>query len=185
VIRDSPQYRQVRRPVSLLTQSMSDPNLDAKLLASRAFLKASYEVREGQTRNIYRGMASHALKFQTRPGSNDKQINLGMVEADFKKELEEAKTWYAELREHELSWIRDGKDPEAEFDRLYDIEPEVSGMDVQDPFTPEQRFRYMIKLGMGFGLIAILVTAMIVGTVLIIRKKRNRTGSAFESEDKG
>jgi tetratricopeptide (TPR) repeat protein len=129
---------------TLLTFNENDPNKDAKLLACRAYLKASYEVSEETTKSSYRGMAHRALIFQTIPGSNHQQITLEMVEADFKKELAEANKWYAELRERELSWIREGKDPEAEFDKLYDVEPEVSGMGVQDPLAPKQRSRLFL-----------------------------------------
>ena len=105
---------------------------DAKQLAARAFLKASYEVPEEPVRVLYRRMAARAVSMQIS-ARDSKEISLEQVEADFRKELEEGRAWYADLRERELSWIRDGKDPETEFDKLYEVEPEVSGMDVRDP----------------------------------------------------
>jgi tetratricopeptide (TPR) repeat protein len=125
---------------TLLTQQASSevgPATDAKLLAARAFLKASYEVPEGPARVAYRGMAVQAIQMQT-PRDQMRQITLGQVEADFQKEVAEGRAWYADLRERELSWIRDGKDPEAEFDKLYEAEPEVSGMEVQDPKSADE-----------------------------------------------
>lgn len=94
---------------------------DAKLLACRAYLKASYEIPDGPARIAYQKMALAALAMQW--GSEQ----LENIEPLFKKELEEAQIWYAKLRENELSWIREGKNPEVEFDKLYDADPELSG----------------------------------------------------------
>jgi tetratricopeptide (TPR) repeat protein len=149
---------------TLLTQGEEDPKGDAKQLAARAFLRASYEVPEGPARVSYRRMAARALYMQvhrtgTRPVGDDM---LAAVELDFQKELEEARAWYADLHERELSWIRDGKDPEAEFDKLYETDPEVSGMNVKDPLTPDQAIlRALIIL-------AVLVGAGALSTVAII-----------------
>lgn len=94
---------------------------DAKLLACRAYLKASYETSDGPSRIAYQKMALAALAMQW--GSEQLEI----IEPIFKKELEEAQAWYEKLRENELSWIREGKNPEVEFDKLYDADPELSG----------------------------------------------------------
>jgi tetratricopeptide (TPR) repeat protein len=119
---------------SLLAQRDANPTHDAKHLATRAYLKASYEIPEGPAREAYRKMAKKALDLQT--GS---QSTIERLEPAFKRELDEAQAWYSELRERELSWIREGKDPESEFDKLYEVEPEVSGMDVKDPMSPHER----------------------------------------------
>ena len=66
-------------------------------------------------------MAKNVVVFQWK--NND----LSKVEALFKQELEEAQVWYNQLRENELSWIREGKNSEVEFDKLYDSDPELSG----------------------------------------------------------
>jgi hypothetical protein len=97
--------------------------IDAKLLAARAFLKASYESRSGPVRAAYRTMGQRALQMQLARGSSS-QLTLERIEADFQQELAEADKWYAVLRTKELTWIRDGRDPEAEFDRLYTADPE-------------------------------------------------------------
>ena len=101
---------------------------------------------------------------------NTSQLTVELLEPDFKKELEEGQTWYAELRERELSWIRDGKDPEVEFDKLYDAEPEVSGMDVQDPLTPDEQVQLLIKSVIALAIIG----ALGVGIILHIHYKRRR-----------
>ena len=81
---------------------------------------------------------------------------------EFQKELAEARDWYAGLRERELSWIRDGKDPEAEFDKLYDSEPEVSGMDAKDTMSAET-WKYIRFGALGVGVILALVAVVLLG----------------------
>jgi tetratricopeptide (TPR) repeat protein len=157
---------------------------DAKQLAARAFLRASYEVPDGPNRVLYRRMAAGALAHQSSP-SGDHHDMLGTVETAFQKELEEGRVWYADLRERELSWIRDGKNPEAEFDKLYDSEPEVSGMDVRDPLTPPEQLRLLL---IGAGVVcALALLSCLVGIALVIRHirrdraARNATRSAEPS----
>jgi tetratricopeptide (TPR) repeat protein len=123
---------------NLLTGYDTHPEIDAKLLAARAYLKASYEVPDGPQRHGYRKMAEDALSMQILRRDQKEQITLEQVEAEFQKELEEGRSWYAELHEKELSWIRDGKNPETEFDKLFDHEPEVSGMDTKHRMSAYQ-----------------------------------------------
>jgi hypothetical protein len=98
---------------------------------------------------------------------------LEVIEQDFKKELNEAKAWYAELREKELTWIRDGKDPEAEFDKLYDVEPEVSGMNILDPLTPSEQRELLWKIGSAVAM-GISLIVVIAGILLAIHFKKTK-----------
>lgn len=154
---------------------------DAKQLAARAFLRASYEVKDEPTRVLYRRLAARAVAQQLPPSGvqyEGKDI-LAVVETKFQQELEEGRVWYADLRERELSWIRDGKDPEAEFDKLYDAEPEVSGMDVKDPLTPPEQLRLLL---IGAGVVAGLVLlSVLVGVTLIVRHERRRRAAGRAS----
>ena len=154
---------------SVLVDEGYDVQHDAKLLAARAYLKASYEVPDGPARKGYRLLADRALDMQTRARDSQEQIQLGQVEAEFQKELAEAREWYADLRERELSWIRDGKDPEAEFDKLY--EPEVSGMDAKDPMSAET-WDYIRFGAMGVGAILALVAVALLGYRVYRRIRR-------------
>ena len=147
---------------SVLVDEGHDGPHDAKLLAARAYLKASYEVPDGPARRAYRLLADYALMMQTRARDSQEQIKLEPVEAEFQKELAEARDWYADLRERELSWIRDGKDPEAEFDKLYDSEPEVSGMDAKDTMSAET-WDYIHLGALGAGVILALVAVAVLG----------------------
>ncbi len=101
----------------------SEPHVDAKLLAARCYLKASYEVQDEAARQAYRALAERALHMQTVGPFGTSQLTLADLESEFKAELADADRWYAELKEREIGWIRDGKDADAEFDRLYAEEP--------------------------------------------------------------
>jgi hypothetical protein len=59
------------------------------------------------------------------PDDHEERLTLADVEEDFKKELADADAWYADLHEKEIGWIRDGQNPETEFDKLYANEPLV------------------------------------------------------------
>ena len=154
---------------TLLVQEGYRPSVDAKLLAARAFLKASIEVSEESARLAYRAMATRALQMQApHGGSSTEEVTLQQVEADFEQELAEARSWYAELRSRELSWIGEGKNPEDEFDRVYYVAPEVSGMDVIDPMTHEERWQRRL---LGAGIVCVLVIAAgLAGTVFLVRR---------------
>lgn len=129
------------------------PEDDAKLLAARAYLKASYGVPEGPQREAYRSLAQRALGMQT--GTLGTQVGLSQVEADFQQELVEANAWYDILRERELAWIREGKNPEIEFDKLYDGDPEVSGMGPLESHAERRAIR------LGAAVLAIIVAVAI------------------------
>jgi hypothetical protein len=118
----------------LLVACHERPENDAKQLAARAYLAASYKMKDDAARLAYRKRAERALCMQTRPSSYD-QLPLTDLEADFKAELIEANRWYAKLKESELAWVRDGKDADAEFDALYTAEP--AALDTSnDPLLP-------------------------------------------------
>jgi tetratricopeptide (TPR) repeat protein len=165
---------------ALLTQRFVDPDADAKLLAARTYLKASYEVPEGPAREAYRGMAARSLLFQTSGRGWQEQITLEEVEQSFQKELSEAREWYADLSERERSWVRDGKDPEAEFDKLYTAEPEVSGMNVWNRLAPEHRF----VLVLGVGVVVVVVALVVAMRVLLLIQGRGKKTQAATGHTK-
>ena len=157
-----------------LTQGPGNAEADAKLLAARAYLKASYGVPDGPARAAYRGLARRAIVMQTpaRPQA-DEQITLAQVEADFGRELDEGRVWYAALRERELTWLRDSPDPEAEFDKLYAADPEVTGLDVSDPMDPRDRLTLLL-IAVGVGTVATLVAGLVAFALLVRRYLRRR-----------
>ncbi|HZL88003.1 MAG TPA: hypothetical protein VFB96_06465 [Pirellulaceae bacterium] len=96
---------------------------DAKQLAARAYLKASYVVT-GVPRQKYRELAQQALILQTREGIPQlRELPLQIVEAEFQQELDDADRWYGALHRQEQEWIREGVDVDLRFDWLYANEP--------------------------------------------------------------
>jgi hypothetical protein len=113
---------------------------DAKQLASRAYLKASYGMKDEAAQVAYRKLAKEALEMQVTEGSQQ-QMPLAELEAEFQKELAEADRWYAKLYERELNLIRQGKDVEGEFDKLY--------LELNTPAVPRDLSTPLIVLGVG------------------------------------
>jgi hypothetical protein len=68
-----------------------------------------------------------------------------------------------------LSWIRDGKDPVVEFDRLYIEEPHVSGLEHDEALT-------LLKLldCIGRSIAAVGVVVMVAGLGLMLGYLRYR-----------
>jgi tetratricopeptide (TPR) repeat protein len=154
----------------LLMEPRHETVLNAKQLAARAFLKAGMHVDNAESQKSYRFMAHNVLIMQVPQDKPNRKITVKILETDFARELAEAKTWYDELRAKELTWIREGRDVDAEFDKLYTIEPEVAGMNTPDPWSPTQRFTFFA------GSFCIGSVVFVVGSVLVImrltRKKR-------------
>lgn len=103
-----------------LLLSQSEPS---RRLAARAYLKASYETKNAKANEAYRKKARTALKMQTVNADSDDEITLGQVEEIFQAELAEGKKWYAQIRNDEMSWIADGKNPEEQYAAKYYEEP--------------------------------------------------------------
>jgi tetratricopeptide (TPR) repeat protein len=101
---------------------------DAKFLASRAYLKASYEARDEGAKASYRRWAGEVLKYTAPPGGESDE-RLAKLEKSFRQELTDARQWFGEVRRKELEWIRQGKDADKEYARLYYEEPEVESPD--------------------------------------------------------
>lgn len=99
-----------------------DPSSDAKQLAARAYLKARRETKDEDAKKVYYERAKVALRMQT---SNSGELSIATLEEQLQSELNEAAAWYQTLHDKERQWIREGKNVEQEFDRLYDVEPRV------------------------------------------------------------
>jgi tetratricopeptide (TPR) repeat protein len=142
------------------TMDASPPEDDAKRLAARAYLKASYAVTDSSAKAGYRKLAEQVLTFQTRTRWRDDALPLRELETSFRRELDEAEAWYEELRRNEVSWIREGKDPEAEFARLYGDEPVLRGPEWEEPRGYTRR------------LAAVLLTASVLAASLCLLLRR-------------
>ncbi|MBI3828839.1 MAG: tetratricopeptide repeat protein [Planctomycetes bacterium] len=100
-------------------------NGDAKMLAARAYLKASYVSTEEAAKKAYRTMAQSALAMQVSHVAGQHEMTLDLLESQFRQEQAEADRWYAKVRASELDWISKGEDPEANFSKTYYKNPEI------------------------------------------------------------
>lgn len=156
---------------SLLANPGHNPTTDAKRLAARAYLKASYETTDAEAKAAYRQMASEALGMQTRGRGTDEQLRLEEVERDFQRELAEARGWYEGLRRNELGWIQSGKNPEEEFDRLYYEEPAVAAS-TDDEEPPARNLLGLVLFG------GVVLAALLAFILLVARLAARRRAAA-------
>lgn len=133
---------------------------DAKLLASRAFLMASWKAETPTAKEAYRALARSALHMQVPQGDKE-DLTLEEVEQPFRRELADAESWYSDLRSKEIRWVRESDDPEAEFDKLYAEEPSVADSG-GDPIT------LMLPLP-----VIALLFALALGGYLLFRTRRS------------
>jgi tetratricopeptide (TPR) repeat protein len=175
---DSPILLQVLGDLLLVDKqghAVVNGNEDAKQLAARAYLKASYEPT--RTRSFDRDRARFALKLQVVHGLSedaDVEAKFSIVEPRFKDELAEATAWYEDLRQKEIAWIRDGKNPEMEFDKLYVNEPGISNArESSESVSPTHRIPEDFSFDTDMIRIVILLAAVFVAAgFLILRRRR-------------
>lgn len=110
---------------------LTGTNADAKQLAARAYLKASYETK-GTVSENYRNNAKSALSMQHN-------VNLTDVEGEFAGELSSGKAWYEKVRADELAWISAGENPELKFAAKYYAEPRVIAPVTKETSTVQQK----------------------------------------------
>lgn len=135
----------------LLLSDTIDFDGDAKRLAARAFLKASYDSTDKQAAADYRILAKSALSGQTRSANTTDQIKLEDVERKFKSELEEATEWFeGGIARDEARWIAAGLNVDELFDSKYRTEP-------THPLGPKQQRPMHASLVISWIIVAILV----------------------------
>lgn len=98
---------------------LADWNNDAKRLAARAYLKASYEATKPAAKAAYLNMSKASLSMQTTQPTTSKQLPFKQLESQFAAEIEDAQSWYESVRADELRWIEDGVDVDAAFTEKY------------------------------------------------------------------
>ncbi|MES2793782.1 MAG: hypothetical protein V4719_29475 [Planctomycetota bacterium] len=103
-------------------------SVNARQLAARCYLQASYVVSDKTAAQSYRDYAELALCLQLRKGVEGDVQTLANLEAEFQKELAQAKKWYAVLKQKELAMIKNGRGVETQFDRLSARDPSAIGV---------------------------------------------------------
>lgn len=125
---------------------------DAKMLASRAYLKAYYETDDADASAAYRVLAERAVAEQ-------EHVELARVEADLKQEIAQGEAFFAQIEADETAWAQAGKDLDAEFAAKYYQAPVLA---VQEPVK-----RLAPWFGLNFGSIALVGVALLVGVLLV------------------
>ena len=105
---------------------------DAKRLATRAYLKASYSFKEKTIRDAYRKLAEESLKMQTA-GLSASQMSLDDLEKTFSAELTQADQWFASLKADEEKWIAEGRNVDEAYAEKYYKAPQI---DVPTDYLP-------------------------------------------------
>ncbi len=98
---------------------------DAKRLAARAYLKASYAENDEATRKAYRELAAASLSMQTVHRGTYSELSLDALEAEFAEERAQANRWFEAVVEDERKWISEGRNLDEAFAQKYYQEPEV------------------------------------------------------------
>lgn len=134
-------------------------------LASRAYLKASYETSDDDAKIAYRKWAEGILQMQVGE-------KIEKIEADLKREIAEADAWFAEIRAAEIDWIRSGKDPEAEFARRFPEEPTIPMPENEVVHLPPEKLlarqtKQAAVIGAG-----LLIAAIVVRKWIGVRRRR-------------
>lgn len=159
----------------LLSKDYSrDAQEQAKQLAARALLQASYSSKDIDQRTAYRDSAKDALIFQTYPGTFT-QISLDEVESQFQKELAESTAWYEDLIRKEEQWIEAGLNPEKEYARLNIGEVRVSEHPLPERASKAESSPTHLETFVVAASLAVLATIVII--MLRRRHKRQRTDS--------
>jgi tetratricopeptide (TPR) repeat protein len=136
-------------------------------LASRAFLKASYEVDDPLAQAAFRKLAEYALVTQ-------EGMSIELIEQRLKQELAQGETYFAQIEKEEQRWAEAGKDLDAEFaKRYYDAPVLTNASDEKPRLSPTQSAIRSLLIGVG------VVVAVIAGlcVLLFAFKKRRLVGT--------
>ena len=105
---------------------LSNVASDSKMLAARAYLKASYATDDPTAREAYRSKAENAIEMQ-------EDVNLQVIEGELESEIIQAKKFFQQIAKDEAEWIAAGDGVDAEFAIKYYKEPTLN---LNGPATP-------------------------------------------------
>lgn len=94
----------------------------ARHLASRAYLKASYEVEDPKTQAIYKKRAAYLL-FTQYANEEKELLDLDRLQELLDEEIKAGEAFYEAIKADELSWISTGKNVEEAFSEKYYTHP--------------------------------------------------------------
>lgn len=114
---------------------MAQSGHEARRLATRAWLKASYEIPDEEAAARYRKAADQVLSLQTPGRRQHTRIPLDEFEKKFRAELADAEKWFAGVSADEARWISAGADVDEEFRRKYYETPAIARRPESDSST--------------------------------------------------
>jgi len=145
---------------------------DAKLLAIRAVLKVGVDSRNPDAMKYFREDAQNRIGFQWSYDHTDNHMTLEDVEVAFEKELADGQQWYAAMRERELQWIRDGKNPDELFDQiLQEMNEPVIATDRQPTWIEYPPNRYGLYIGLAVAIVSLIGIAILWRIVRFFRRR--------------
>jgi len=98
---------------------MARSGQEARRLAARAWLKASYETKTEDASARYRKYADQVLSLQTPAQGTHSRIPLADFEQNFRRELETAEEFFADISGNEARWIEEDADVDRKFWQVY------------------------------------------------------------------
>lgn len=144
-------------------------HVDAKRLAARCFLKASYFAEDEDARAAYWGLAQRSLSMQSTGILRKTDLTLAQLEETFAAEMREADEWFASVMANERKWVQAEENVDERFTREYYTDPVVSS-----PILPaisldvnSRPVRFGAAVAAAFLLLVVLV---------LLRRRRNRNG---------
>ncbi|GAA3523125.1 hypothetical protein GCM10022393_42350 [Aquimarina addita] len=94
----------------------------ARQLAARAYLKASYDCKNKQAEKVYRKRVEYVL-FHQYTKKRGSQFTIKDLEAMYQEERILGQKFFNRIKNDEIKWIAQGKQPEIEFGKKYYSEP--------------------------------------------------------------
>lgn len=136
---------------------------DSKMLAARAYLRASYEVDDKAASDAYREKARRAIELQAKR-------DLPEIERDLGLEIAQGDAYFQQIAADEKAWVAAGKNLDIEFSNKYYEPPTLEiNRPGWSPWSPEQIAAIIIGTGL-----ATLIGLSGVALILAIRMTRRR-----------
>lgn len=113
----------------LLSQAKSGHGASGHL-ASRAYLKASYELKDENAKAAYERLAKASREEGYNPmgHSGTHAYSMRKLHYALKWEIKAGDAWYDSIRTDEMNWIKAGLNPDSAFSAKYYEDPEVKAV---------------------------------------------------------
>jgi tetratricopeptide (TPR) repeat protein len=140
-----------------------ESNFDSKMLATRAYLRASMEVDDPKAIATYRHKAFTVIEMQ-------ENVELSQVEQQLVDEISQGEALFHRISEDESAWIDAGLDVDAEFETKYFSAPTPT-FDVEEDET-QTTIGALSATG-----VAVCIGSLVAGLIAIAVVARKRSGS--------